>query len=534
MNSAVLKATFLALALPIVLGCDPPELTPLEPLRVDRQRDTAEPQDASEPFDSQQWITASQLPSEAWYIQYSDGKRIGYYRTEIRAGMLNLGAAPLIRINRTGRYEQPPGMANTENLGPYTIELESLEYPNGELAEFTERTSLGSNFSEISGKRSGARLDIATQNAEGVQKTRVNWAEGTWGVLGIQSILLAKPMQAGEQRTCRVFVPKLNKILPVELIASEAEITSLPGQPAATLVSVEATMTDGDRSLRSKNWIDEMGVIQKTLTYGQPMVTTFRASPTVARQIADEMEYGSNLNKSVEFTGPPPQPDARSAVYQIDGSRSDSIWDKHVRQTVISLSALSTQLTIHDLQDTQSIAGIPQQKPSEQSLQASPLLQFDHPSVQKLASTILDANNPIPVTPQAKAFALAEGLTQLVHSSEASPAIASALETARRLEGDGPARAVLLVALLRGQGIPAQFAAGLKFNPKTSRFHFHLWTEAWWEGRWFPIDPMTGNLASASCLKMVGSTFSDENPYRDILPVFEAMDRIKIRFSGEP
>ena len=55
-------------------------------------------------------------------------------------------------------------------------------------------------------------------------------------------------------------------------------------------------------------------------------------------------------------------------------------------------------------------------------------------------------------------------------------------------QGDCTEHGVLLAALLRAKNIPARIDVGLVYVPKTQNFWYHLWTEAFIDGRWIPLD----------------------------------------------
>jgi hypothetical protein len=66
----------------------------------------------------------------------------------------------------------------------------------------------------------------------------------------------------------------------------------------------------------------------------------------------------------------------------------------------------------------------------------------------------------------------------------------SALGVAKFPRGDCKSYAMLLVALLRTQRIPARYVTGLAApsNSPTRDLHAHAWVEVW-IGRWIPVDP---------------------------------------------
>ncbi len=70
--------------------------------------------------------------------------------------------------------------------------------------------------------------------------------------------------------------------------------------------------------------------------------------------------------------------------------------------------------------------------------------------------------------------------------------LATAGEVAASLSGDCTEHSVLLIALLRASGIPARAATGLVYASRSRGerdfFAYHMWTQAWVDGRWLDLD----------------------------------------------
>ena len=105
-----------------------------------------------------------------------------------------------------------------------------------------------------------------------------------------------------------------------------------------------------------------------------------------------------------------------------------------------------------------------------QYLRATPLVQSDHPDIRRQAAKI--------VSPDDSDAVKAEKLVAWVHRNvEKKPvlSIPNALETLANRVGDCNEHAVLLAALARAAGIPAQIEAGLVYLK--GRFFYHAWNE---------------------------------------------------------
>jgi transglutaminase-like putative cysteine protease len=94
-----------------------------------------------------------------------------------------------------------------------------------------------------------------------------------------------------------------------------------------------------------------------------------------------------------------------------------------------------------------------------------------------------------------------------------STALASAAEVAKSLEGDCTEHACLLAAMLRVEKIPSRVAVGLVYAERFGAFGGHMWTEAWLDGKWVPLDATLGKGGiGAGHIKLADSSFADEGP----------------------
>jgi transglutaminase-like putative cysteine protease len=112
-----------------------------------------------------------------------------------------------------------------------------------------------------------------------------------------------------------------------------------------------------------------------------------------------------------------------------------------------------------------------------------------------------------------------------------STAMASAAEVAETLSGDCTEHAVLLAAMLRARQIPSRVAVGLVYVDGPNAFGGHMWTEAWMDGQWIPLDATLGRGGiGAAHLKMADSNFADDAPapFATFLPLIDALGTMKI------
>ena len=112
-----------------------------------------------------------------------------------------------------------------------------------------------------------------------------------------------------------------------------------------------------------------------------------------------------------------------------------------------------------------------------------------------------------------------------------STALASAAEVAKHLEGDCTEHACLLAAMLRTHRIPSRVVVGLVYAERFGAFGGHMWTEAWLDGKWVPLDGTLGaGGIGGGHIKLADSDLGDEGPapVTSFLPLMNLLSNVKI------
>ncbi len=470
-------------------------------------------------FQAKMWIADDALPWDAWYVQYLRGQRIGYFHLNVSRG------TSLLRVRRSKLVELVGG--EEQELVQFDVELDSYEYADGRIASFEERTTGGESSRSVAGEFKG-KEEVSITIAEGDRRERkkLPWEEGTWGVLGIQSVLLCEPMSAGETRRAKIFLTTNQEIEAVKFMAGELELTSLPGGVTRELLPVEVSGEEGNDFANLKVWVDSQGKIKKSVTLEGTKISTFEVPAEAGRVVADEYRLKSLLGTAVPFAGQLPDAGTSTVTYSVQSSSLSmyDLWASNVRQSVKSNSALNFEITIHNVADLEAMAPFDKATPTEEYLASTPLIQSDDPVIETLALGLVESTDSL-ATVVAK---LTRGVQAQLEETDFSEQVLSGVDAARQLRGDCTEHAMLLVTLLRNRGIPARVAGGLQLVPEKRNFTFHMWTEAWIGDRWLPIDGTTGEIASLRCIKMFDSSMAIPNPYTVILPIFEKMPSLRL------
>lgn len=494
------------------------------------------------------WITPDELPWDKWYLQYLDGNCIGYSHVVVNKAAIE-GDTQNIRIIRLDCLE----VDNNGTKTRYRRTLESLENSDGRMIKLNDTTQSFDNNTKTEGNRLQGRFTANTSKTTptGTETSRLtlDWDDSTWGVIGLQGVMMGHIPQAGELLRAQLFVPQLYKIAQAELLAGQPDLTALPGGQTQTLLAVDIVLRSEDKGMLSRNWINERGEVLKTVALSGPNLSTFWTPADIAHRIRDEFELAELLAARVSLAGELPQPETRQVVYSVDrdsakGTEVFSLLAQSPMQSVVSRNALSAEATV-TRPDRRSAAAADESEtaPDEQCLQATKLIPASHPRLVSLANEWASAEedssdeaedaaetSDTNHSRETVALRLTRRAQREIALTSLDRNVTGVLQTARQKSGDCVEHAMLLTSLLRAQHIPARTASGLIIDPQNpTQMQFHAWTEAWLGDHWIFLDSTTGGIAGPDRLKFYDNVFTSDNPYEAILPAFREMQGLQVR-----
>ncbi|MFM7040141.1 MAG: transglutaminase-like domain-containing protein [Planctomycetaceae bacterium] len=140
-------------------------------------------------------------------------------------------------------------------------------------------------------------------------------------------------------------------------------------------------------------------------------------------------------------------------------------------------------------------------------LLASKWIDHTEPAVRRLLNAAGGrSGTPAEICRQLSAF-----VNQRLQFSAFTTQLQPASRVAATLRGDCTEHTVLLCSLLRSRGIPARAASGFAFVPQLTAFAPHLWTEAFVDGVWMPLDStIPAEAVSPLLLKVADSPLNND------------------------
>ncbi len=462
---------------------------------------------------------------EIWDVYYMQGSKIGYGHTTVRK----------VERDRQARVEvEASNHLSITRFGETTeqeVRMATLEKPDGELLEFSTTIALGPAPTVIRGKVLGDELEITTETQGRKATNRIPWTAGTQGFRAIEHSLEQKPLLAGERRALKMLMPIINQVAEVELVASEQEVTKVLGSDVRLLRIESKSRLPGNQAIDSTLWTDERGQVIKTSMAALDQ-QSFRSTKEIALSPIDT-KGGLDLGLDLFVKIDPPLKNVRQLseiTYRVELAEADpqQVFANDSTQSVKSLGPHTAEITVRSLRPTQASVADKVAKsppPGAEYKMANSILQIDDPAIRKLAVEGRGAAE----TPVDIAIALERFVHVTVQEKNFSHGFATAAEVAQSRAGDCTEHAVLLAALLRAEGIPSRVAIGLVYVESAASLGYHMWTEAYLDGVWVPLDAIVANGGThPGYLKLSDASLEGASAYSSFLSVAQVLGQLKV------
>jgi hypothetical protein len=419
---------------------------------------------------------------ETWMNIFQQGERIGYAQRQFFKTVegYRIFESVFMQINVMGmvqdvRFKTEGNFHHDLTLSSFDFELQSS------LFHFKAR-----------GVLKGKILTLFTGKRGLEQKIDFPIEKKTYLSVGILEALIHENLKPGYSRTLHIFDPTTVTQRPVKVdVLSEETIQIMGRQERAKKVSVHFM------GVPQFAWIGENGTVLKEegpLGIRLEQVTKDEAlNKMTLSQSADLAEIVSiPANKILHDVS-----QLKELKIKIDGIEDGEIFLNGDRQ-----SLKNNILTIH----RESLSNLPSSIKGEKVfvdgktyLESTPFIQSDHPEIQAKVREIVSPDDPAIV----KAKKLVTWVNEKIQKRPVL-SVPNALETLRYKVGDCNEHAVLLAALARASGIPAQVEAGLVYQK--GRFYYHAWNVLYL-GTWITADSVMGQLpADVTHIRFVRGT----------------------------
>jgi len=321
----------------------------------------------------------------------------------------------------------------------------------------------------------GKQMTLYTEMPGSEKKTVLTFKEAPRLASGILESARIGEMKVGQSRSFHVFDPAAMGQRPVKVTVVADDVITVMGQSRkARKVSLDFM---GAKQLA---WVGEEGDIVKEqgiLGITLERVAKHRALDGFTLTASADLTDIASVPSNIVIVDPSALTSLKVRITNIDNSLKLNGGRQVFKKDILSVQ--KETIPTRPRREA-SITG------NEKFLEPGLFIQSDHPKIKNKAMEIISPDDPLNMR--------AEKLVAWVYKSvEKRPVLSvpNALETLNNLVGDCNEHAVLLAALARSAGIPAQVEAGLVYQ--RGKFYYHAWNVLY-IGTWITADAVMGQI----------------------------------------
>jgi len=419
---------------------------------------------------------------ETWMNIFQQGKKIGYaHRQFYKTGEgYRIVESVFMKINIMGmlqdiRFKTEGNFHPDLTLSSFDFELQSS------LFRFKARGVLQDKI-----------LTLFTSQPGSEQKIDLTLEKESTLSVGLLRALNHEDLKPGDSRTFHVFDPATMAQRPVKVVVLTEETIPIMGHPKkAKKISVHFM------GVPQFAWIGEDGTVLKeegSLGIGLEQVTKDEALDKMT------LSQGADLAEVVSIPANkilPQVSQLQELKIKIEEIGDGKIFLKGGRQSLKNNRLTIRRESVSNL--SSSIKGERVFEDGKTYLEPTLFIQSDHPEIQAKAREMVSIDDPALV----KAKRLVTWVNKNIQKRPVL-SVPNALETLHHRMGDCNEHAVLLAALARASGIPAQIEAGLVYQK--GRFYYHAWNVLYL-GEWITADAVMDQLpADVTHIRFVRGT----------------------------
>jgi hypothetical protein len=482
---------------------------------------------------------APKLVLETWHAAYLDGIRAGHVHTTVHE--ISRDGAKFFRTAKSFRLR----VKRYNTVVPSRFEVTSEEQADGKA-----RALSVTFFSDKGGKLTTTGTveggELVVRSPREPAGRRLPWNADCLGLYKQEVYFKGRKVKPGDRFTFLTYELPIQATLTTRAVVKGREVADVlevkteGGKTTASRVAKKLLRveTRSDKVKLGKNvlqlpaavaWLDDDGtqVRYQSEVPALGKLTLLRATKEVATGpgLAPELLPDVGLNSVVSVSGVIERPDeTKFAVYRVKVKADDdpgTLFTRDGRQSVRNLKGNTFELVVRaEAKATKGDA------PGKELLGSSHFLDSDNFLIKSWAKRLTKGE----VDPGKKARRLEKWVHENMKVSHAAM-LPPASEIIRQRTGDCRQCGMLLAALCRAAGIPARTAVGLIYSQgpgEKPQLVFHMWTEAWFDGRWVGLDATRGGGISACHLKVADQDWQDTQPLAPLLVLLRVIGNISV------
>ncbi len=471
----------------------------------------------------------SKLIRDLWDSAYLKSGRACYTRTtvyEVQRGQQKYYVATTSLNLKVKRNNTPIELR---------MDTGTQETPEGKVVGVFMRQYLGkTKYLTILGQVKGKQLEL--KEIRGGQSRLIEsapWDDRVVGLYRQLSLFQNRKVKPGDEFSYLSFEPSINLVVKTNVKVKGYETVELFGgkiQKRLLRVEIKPEKIQNVQLPPLVSWLNDQyeTVRSEVEVPGLGLLTLYKTTKSGALapgSSADLTDVG--ISQLVPLKKGISNPyETREATYQIKIQGDDdpgSTFMEDSRQTVKNVQGQSFELHVQVSEENSSS----EEAAGEEFLQSSYFINCKDFRVAKLARTAVGAEKD----PWQKALRIEKWVNRNMKGRN-HEALATSDHIAQTLEGDCTEYAMLMAAMCRAEGIPAQTTVGLIYAHipgKGPCFSFHMWTEVWVKGQWKALDATLGRgYVGASHLKIAGHSWQDTRNLTPLLPVIRVLGKVSI------
>lgn len=412
-------------------------------------------------------------PQHQWFTVLLDGRKIGTFESkrEVRGAEVVTTQKLDLVLDRAGTQVT---LGSTET---------STETRDGKPLAFRSVSQLSGSETVVEGTLRGGTLHLVTRSGGEAQRRSVPWPRGALLLEGLRLAGVRAGLAAGTQYKALSFQPSSLDTAELTSVVGAKEEVDLPGG-RRSLSPVEQTLALPGASMKSRAWVDADQTVYKL---AMPVMGVELTLLACDRACAAAPNQGSDVFERTLVTSPralPPAELAGTMRYTLAARESGKpLTLPDTDEQRVERRGGELLVTVRREAEARGEAG-----PDQDDYLPNDWLQSKSPELIKLAHHAAGANrDPLAQMQRVETF-----VRGFIRNKSLGVGYASALEVARKPEGDCTEHAVLVAALGRALGIATRVVDGLAYAPgfagKERVFVPHAWAQAWIDGRWRSFD----------------------------------------------
>ena len=466
---------------------------------------------------------------ESWDAVFLKGSKIGYVHTSVEKVREKNRELYRVRVDWVLKFRR------LDDSVVMKILYGTIETPDGEVLRLDTRTVVSDNELRVHGDVIKGKMKLVMGGTNQHQEQTIPWTSDIRGPYAAEQSMARKPMEEGETRSLKMYVPDINRVVPFEIKAGPMSDVPLGDGSIRPLRRIDQTATlDGKArpELATTLWADSSGQVLKSevdLLGGIVMYRTTKEG-AMAPFGRGNAQFDQIRGTIIALDKVIPNPrQTRFVQYRLTLKDDDpaKLFPADGRQSTkpgpVKNSAILNVQTSGPADGETGPAEV-----DAAFLRPNGMVTSDDEEVRRLANRAVgDAGDP-----WEKVVRIEQWVARNMKNNFATP-FAPASEVARNLTGDCTEHAVLVAAMCRSVGIPSRAAIGLIYvnndRQRLKGFGFHMWPEVYVNRRWVAVDSSWGQTeVDATHIKLIDTSLEGVSPFESFLPILRVQGKLEI------